>query len=263
MIGTSSAVLGALFALDGKAAAVTGAAEGIGREIARHLAGAGASVAILDRNSAGAAEAARAIDGNGHRAIAIGMDLSDEISTVDAFREVAHQLGHLDILVNCAGIQNRELITETSAELWDLLQRINSRGLFICLREAAKIMRAAGKGGRIINISSMGSIHPVMPGLAAYNASKAAVNALTRSAALELSGDRITVNAILPGAVATVGAGKAPGPAPSGRVVAGLPPLGRLATPTDIAAAVLFFAGTGGDAVTGQTLIVDAGYLLS
>jgi len=137
MIGTSSAVLGALFGLDGKAAAVTGAAEGIGREIARHLAGAGASVAILDRNSAGAAEAARAIDGNGHRAIAIGMDLSDEISTVDAFREVTHKLGHLDILVNCAGIQNRELITETSAELWDLLQRINSRGLFICLREAA------------------------------------------------------------------------------------------------------------------------------
>jgi len=263
MIGTSSAVLGALFGLDGKAAAVTGAAEGIGREIARHLAGAGASVAILDRNSAGAAEAARAIGGNGHRAIAIGMDLSDEISIVDGFREVTRQLGHLDILVNCAGIQNRELITETSAELWDLLQRINSRGLFICLREAAKIMRAAGKGGRIINISSMGSIHPVMPGLAAYNASKAAVNALTRSAALELSGDRITVNAILPGAVATVGAGKAPGPAPSGRVVAGLPPLGRLATPTDIAAAVLLFAGTGGDAITGQTLIVDAGYLLS
>ncbi|HWS62241.1 MAG TPA: SDR family oxidoreductase [Steroidobacteraceae bacterium] len=263
MIGTSSAVLGALFGLDGKAAAVTGAAEGIGREIARHLAGAGASVAILDRNSAGAAEAARAIGGNAHRAIAIGMDLSDEISTVDAFREVTLKLGHLDILVNCAGIQNRELITETSAELWDLLQRINSRGLFICLREAAKIMRAAGKGGRIINISSMGSIHPVMPGLAAYNASKAAVNALTRSAALELSGDRITVNAILPGAVATVGAGKAPGPAPSGRVVAGLPPLGRLATPTDIAAAVLLFAGTGGEAITGQTLIVDAGYLLS
>jgi NAD(P)-dependent dehydrogenase (short-subunit alcohol dehydrogenase family) len=263
MIATSSAVLGALFGLDGKAAAVTGAAEGIGREIARHLSGAGASVAILDCNSAGAAEAARAIDGNGHRAIAIGMDLSDEISIVDAFREVTRQLGHLDILVNCAGIQNRELMTETSAELWDLLQRINSRGLFICLREAAKIMRAAGKGGRIINISSMGSIHPVMPGLAAYNASKAAVNALTRSAALELSGDRITVNAILPGAVATAGAGKAPGPAPSGRVVAGLPPLGRLATPTDIAAAVLLFAGTGGDAITGQTLVVDAGYLLS
>ena len=263
MSGTSSAVLGALFGLDGKAAAVTGAAEGIGREIARHLSGAGASVAILDRNSAGAAEAARAIDGNGHRAIAIGMDLSDEISTVDAFREVTRQFGHLDILVNCAGIQNRELVTETSAELWDLLQRINSRGLFICLREAAKIMRTAGKGGRIINISSMGSIHPVMPGLAAYNASKAAVNALTRSAALELSGDSITVNAILPGAVATLGAGKAPGPAPSGRVVAGLPPLGRLATPTDIAAAVLLFAGAGGAAITGQTLVVDAGYLLS
>jgi NAD(P)-dependent dehydrogenase (short-subunit alcohol dehydrogenase family) len=266
MIGSqrsSSAFLGTLFGLDGKVAAVTGAAEGIGREIARHLAGAGASVAILDRNSDGAGDAALEIEAKGHRALAIGVDLSDEKSIVDAFRRVTEQLGRLDILVNCAGIQNRELITETSAELWDLLHRINSRGLFVCLREAAKFMRDAGRGGRIINISSMGSIHPVMPGLAAYNASKAAVNSLTRSAALELSGDRITVNAILPGAVATAGASKAPGPAPSGRVVEGLPPLGRLATPTDIAAAVLLFAGTGGGAITGQTLIVDAGYLLS
>src|ERR1700693_2758990 len=103
MIGTqssSAAVLGALFGLDGKAAAVTGAAEGIGRGIAEHLAGAGASVAILDRNTAGAAKVARAIGGYGRRAVAIGMDLTDEISTVDAFREVTHHLGHLDILVN-------------------------------------------------------------------------------------------------------------------------------------------------------------------
>jgi NAD(P)-dependent dehydrogenase (short-subunit alcohol dehydrogenase family) len=191
------------------------------------------------------------------------MDLADETSIVEAFGETRRRLGRIDILVNCAGIQNRELITETSADLWDLLQRINSRGLFLCLREAAKIMRAANNGGRIINISSIGSVHPIMPGLTAYNASKSAVNALTRSAALELSHDRITVNAILPGAVATAGASRAPGPAPSGRVVAGLPPLGRLADPCDIAAAALFFAGAASAAVTGQMLVVDAGYLLS
>jgi NAD(P)-dependent dehydrogenase (short-subunit alcohol dehydrogenase family) len=259
----SSAVLGQLFGLDGRVAAVTGAAEGMGHEIAKLLAASGASVAILDRNSGGAVEVARAIDPRGGRAAAIGMDLADEQSIVAALRQVAQQFGGIDILVNCAGIQNRELLTETSTDLWDLVHSINSRGLFVCVREAARTMRAAGRGGRIINISSMGSIHPIMPGLAAYNASKAAVNALTRSAALELSGDGITVNAILPGAVATAGAANAPGPAPSGRVVAGPPPLGRLATPSDVAAAVLFLAGNGATAITGQTLCIDAGYLLS
>jgi NAD(P)-dependent dehydrogenase (short-subunit alcohol dehydrogenase family) len=259
----SSAVLGPLFGLEGRVAAVTGAAEGMGHEIANLLARCGASVAILDRNSGGAAEVARAIDHRGGRALAIGMDLADEKSIVAAIREAAQRFGGIDILVNCAGIQNRELLVDTSTELWDLVHDVNSRGLFVCVREAARIMRAAGRGGRIINISSMGSIHPVMPGLAAYNASKAAVNALTRSAALELSGDGITVNAILPGAVATAGAAKAPGPMPSGRVVAGPPPLGRLATPADIATAVLFLAGGGAAAITGQTLCIDAGYLLS
>jgi NAD(P)-dependent dehydrogenase (short-subunit alcohol dehydrogenase family) len=259
----ASTVLGPLFGLDGRVAVITGAAEGMGHEIAKLLAGSGASVAILDRNSAGAAQVARAIDHMGGRALAISMDLADERSIIAAVQQAVQHFGGIDILVNCAGIQNRELLTETSTELWDLVQSINSRGLFICVREAARVMRTAGRGGRIINISSMGSIHPIMPGLAAYNASKAAVNALTRSAALELSADGITVNAILPGAVATAGAAKAPGPAPSGRVVAGLPPLGRLATPTDIAAAVLFLASSAGAAVTGQTLCIDAGYLLS
>jgi NAD(P)-dependent dehydrogenase (short-subunit alcohol dehydrogenase family) len=260
---TQRMLLARLFGLQDQVAVVTGAAEGIGREIAQHLAQAGARVAILDRNVAGAAQAARDLSTAAGRVIAVEMDLADETSIVEAFGETRRELGGLDILVNCAAIQNRELITATSADLWDLLQRINSRGVFLCLREAAKIMRAAQCGGRIINISSMGSVHPIMPGLAAYNASKAAVNALTRSAALELSQDRITVNAILPGAVATAGASRAPGPAPSGRVVAGLPPLGRLADPGDIAAAALFFAGAASAAITGQLLIVDAGYLLS
>ena len=262
-LDTQRMLLTRLFGLQGKVAAVTGAAEGIGREIAQHLAQAGARVAILDRNVAGAALVARDLNTAEGRVIAVEMDLGDEISIIEAFGQTRRELSRLDILVNCAGIQNRELITETSADLWDLLQCINSRGPFLCLREAAKIMRAANNGGRIINISSMGSVHPVMPGLAAYNASKSAVNALTRSAALELSQDRITVNAILPGAVATAGASRAPGPAPSGRVVAGPPPLGRLAEPSDIAAAALFLAGAASAAITGQMLVVDAGYLLS
>ena len=192
------------------------------------------------------------------------MDLADEQSIVAALRQVAQRFGGIDILVNCAGIQNRELLTETSTELWDLVHGINSRGLFVCVREAAKIMRAAGRRRTDHqHLAPWAQSIRSCRALAAYNASKAAVNALTRSAALELSGDGITVNAILPGAVATAGAAKAPGPAPSGRVVAGPPPLGRLATPADIAAAVLFLAGKGGAAITGQTLCIDAGYLLS
>ena len=112
----SSAVLGRLFGLDGRVAAVTGAAEGMGHEIAKLLAAAGASVAILDRNSGGAVEVARAIEHRGGRAAAIGMDLADEQSIVAAIRQVAQQFGGIDILVNCAGIQNRELLTETSTD---------------------------------------------------------------------------------------------------------------------------------------------------
>ena len=99
----SSAVLGRLFGLEGRVAAVTGAAEGMGHEIAKLLAAAGASVAILDRNSGRAMEVARAIDPRGGRAAAIGMDLTDEQSIVAALRLVAQQFGGIDILVNCAG----------------------------------------------------------------------------------------------------------------------------------------------------------------
>src|SRR5258708_39950543 len=157
---TQRMLLARLFGLQGKVAAVTGAAEGIGREIAQHLAQAGARVAILDRNVAGAALVARDLNTAEGRVIAVEMDLGDESSIVEAFGETRRQLSRIDILVNCAGIMNRELITETSADLWDLLQRINSRGLFLCLREAAKTSRAPNKGGRVVKNPPMVSTPP-------------------------------------------------------------------------------------------------------
>ncbi len=253
--------IGVILDLSGKVAVVTGGAEGIGAAIATYLGAAGASVVIADRNIAGATVLASSLVESGARAMALEFDVADEASITTMFAEVASVLGRLDILVNNAAIQNRAYLFDTDADLWDRVQRINARGPFLCVREAARIMRAAGRGGRIINISSIGSVHPVMVGLTAYNGSKAAVNAITRNAALELASDGITVNAILPGGVATDGAARTPGSPVGGRAIA--PPImTRGVEPGDIAAMALFLAGSGAAIITGQTLTVDAGFTL-
>jgi NAD(P)-dependent dehydrogenase (short-subunit alcohol dehydrogenase family) len=253
--------IAALYDLSGKVAVVTGGAEGIGAEIARHLAAAGAAVLIADRNEEGARATAEAIAGAGGKARAQCFDATDETSIVAVFQGVVDAFGRLDIVVNNAGVQNRAYLLDSDTALWDLVQQVNARGTFICVREAAKIMRPAGRGGRIVNISSTGSVHPIMPGLAAYNSSKSAVNALTRSAALELGGDGITVNAIFPGGVATEGAARTPGSPVGGRALA--PPiLPRGVEKRDIAAMALFLASPQAEAITGQAFVVDAGFLL-
>jgi NAD(P)-dependent dehydrogenase (short-subunit alcohol dehydrogenase family) len=250
-----------LLDLTGKSAVITGAAEGIGAEIARHFAGAGARLVLLDRKVDLLEAAAASLVAAGAEAIGIPTDIGDERQVIDAVvRTVAH-FGGVDILVNNAGIHDRALLLDTSAETWDRIQAINGRGAFLCLREAARAMVDAGRGGRIINISSIGSINPILPGLTAYAASKAGVNAVTRNAAMELASHGILVNAIMPGGVATPGAAGASGPPVTGRVLE--PPLlGHIAQPSDIAAMALFLAGSGAGAITGQCFAVEAGYLL-
>jgi NAD(P)-dependent dehydrogenase (short-subunit alcohol dehydrogenase family) len=251
----------AILDLSGKVAIITGAGEGVGAEIARHFAAAGARIVIADRNIAGAETLAAALNQAGGQAKAIGFDAADEESITSLFDTVLAEFGRLDVLVNNAAIQNRAYLQDTSAELWDSIQRINARGPFLCIREAAKAMRASGNGGRIVNISSIGSVHPVMHGLIAYNSSKAAVNALTRNAALELAADAITVNAIFPGGIATAGAARTAGSPVSGRAIA--PPILRRGVETrDIAAMALFLAGPLAEVITGQSFTVDAGFLL-
>jgi NAD(P)-dependent dehydrogenase (short-subunit alcohol dehydrogenase family) len=253
--------LRALYDLSGKVALVTGGGEGIGGEIVRHLVAAGATVVIADRNVATADALAEELRALGGAALSRPLDVAEEASVVALFAAVAAEFGRLDILVNNAGIQDRAHLLDTSAELWDRIQSVNARGTFLCVREAARAMRAAGHGGRIVNISSIGSVHPVMPGLAAYNGSKAAVNALTRSAALELGVDGIVVNAIFPGGVMTDGALRAVGPQPSGRAL-GDPLTGRRVDRADIAAMALFLCGPQAAVITGQTFTVDAGFMI-
>lgn len=232
----------------------------MGEEIVRYLAATGATVALADRNLELARSVASDVVAAGGTCAAIPVDVAEESTIVTAFDTVAERFGRLDILVNNAGVQDRSYLLDTSVLLWDRIHAVNARGVFLCLREGARVMRGCA-GGRIINISSVGSVHPVMPGLAAYNSAKAAVNGLTRSAALELAADGISVNAIFPGGIATRGAKHASGPPGSGRVAN--PPLTRRGlVPSDIAATVLFLSGPQGEVITGQGFTVDAGFLI-
>ncbi len=250
-----------LFGLSGKVAAVTGAGQGIGFEIARYLAAAGARVAMLDRNAEIVEHSAASLQAAGAGVLALPVDISDEDQVTAAIHCIVREYGCLDIMVNNAGLQDRELLLDTSAALWDRLHSVNARGVFLCVREAAKAMIAGAKGGRIVNISSLGTLNPMVTGLAAYSSSKGAVSTLTRNAAFELAQHDILVNAVLPGGVATPGARDASGPVLSGR---GIEPaiLGRPVGPHDIAGMVLFLAGPSSGVITGQTFVVDAGYTL-
>ena len=247
--------IGSLLDLTAKVAIVTGAASGMGLETARYFAAAGAAVVCADMNGTGAEAIAAELGG---KSIPVTVDVSDEASVIAMMDTVKSAFGRLDILVNNAALQNRALLTETSVEYWDRIQAVNLRGPFLCLREAAKLM---GSGGAVVNISSTGAIHPMMPGLAAYGASKGGVSQLTRNAALELAPAGIRVNAVLPGGVMTEGGAAATGTVPSGRAIT-MPPLGRIGMPGDIAALVLFLVSPAAGYITGQSFVADGGYLL-
>lgn len=262
MVG--SVDLKALYDLGGKVALVIGGAEGMGKEVCLYLAAAGAHVAVSDINLEWAQDTAREITDSGGVAKAYGVDLAQEASVVAMVGAVCADQGTVDILVNVAGIQNRALLADTSLELWDKVHHVNLRGPFIAIREVASIMRARGNGGRIVNISSMGSVHPIFEGLVAYNSSKAGMNGLTRNAAFELAESGITVNAVLPGNTTTAGQARTPGPPiDMSKIKNPIPPLGRAGRVSDIASAVLFLVAPASEWITGQTLIVDGGHLNS
>ena len=257
----NSAEITKLFDLTGKVAVVTGAASGMGRATARYFAAAGAAVVIADWNETGAETVATELRNAKARAIAVKVDISDETSVVALMGRTAQELGGIDILVNNAAIQDRAMLEDTTLAFWERVQAINLRGPFLCLREAARVMRAGGRGGAIVNVSSVGGTHPVMTGLTAYGAAKAGVAQLSRNAALELAAAGIRVNTVLPGGVLTEGGQNAKGTVPHGRAIE-MPPLGRIGQPEDIAALILFLAAPASSYITGQTFVADGGFLL-
>jgi NAD(P)-dependent dehydrogenase (short-subunit alcohol dehydrogenase family) len=255
--------LNQLYNLSGKAVIVTGAAQGMGEAFARNFAAVGAQVMLADVNGAQVAAVADSINAAGGSAFAIAANMAIEADVIALVHAARAKFGRIDVLVNNAGVQDRRMIEETDLAYWDHVHSVNLRGVMLGIREVAAVMRADGTHGAIVNIASNSAFHPMAPSLMAYAASKAGVVSLTRSAAMELSKDRIRVNAVCPGNTTTPGQGTASGPHfPPDVIEKFMPPLGRAGTPDDIAAAVLFLASDAASYITGQTLVADGGHLI-
>jgi 2-deoxy-D-gluconate 3-dehydrogenase len=256
--------------LKGKVAVVTGGAMGIGFGIAKRFAEAGAKVLIADIDEAAAGQAAGKLM-KMSEVYAMAADISKEGTGRAIVDECVKRFGRIDILVNNAGIFPQVPMLEMEGKLFDKVYQINLRGLAFTAKAAALQMIKQGGGGRIINISSIDALHPSMVGLAAYDASKGGVTMFTKSLALEVGKHGILVNAIAPGGIRTEGTAK---PLEgSGMTEAQMKammegflkqiPLGRMGEPDDIAKAAAFLASDYADYITGETLVVDGGRLLS
>jgi NAD(P)-dependent dehydrogenase (short-subunit alcohol dehydrogenase family) len=249
--------------LEGKKALVTGAgSDGIGRAITRAFAREGADVAIHYHSRPDVATAlAGEIEALGRRAFAIQADLAHAEVARQTVRQAADLLGGLDVIVTAAAAIHRKPILEISDAEWDHMAALNVRGTFACATEAARLMRRAGRGGRIIMIGSVVQ-HVALKGQVAYGAGKGAVAQLARGMALELAGDGITVNVIAPGATLTdFNRQHLSDPKARASREAAIP-MGRLGSPEDMCEAAVFLASPGAAYTTGVTIFVDGGLVL-
>jgi len=261
-----------LLDLSGKAAIITGGAMGIGFGIAARLAEAHASILIADIDPTTAHKAAESLIGRGWKAASIACDVSKEEDVQLMMEKTVNSFGTIDILVNNAGIYPNILVMNMTQEDFQKVIDINLKGVFLCTKAVAQKMIAGGKGGRIINITSIDALHPSSAGLAHYDASKHGVWGFTKNAALELAPHKIWVNAIAPGGIATPGVEKVQKSMqlPKGVDMAKLLeaflvkiPMKRMGEPDDIGKVALFLASDMASYITGSQIVVDGGYLLS
>ena len=251
-----------LMNLSGKVAIVTGGAMGIGFAIASRLAEAGAKGLVADKDGAAAAAAAAQIG-----AAAIAVDVSVEAQVEAMVAKAVAEFGAVDILVNNAGIYPQKPVLEATKEDFEKTIHTNLMGAFFAAKIAAKQMIAQGRGGKIINITSIDAFRPLTVGLAFYDASKHGLWGFTQSLALELAPHKISVNAIAPGGVATPGTdfwegGTAEEQKFTDDFIAKIP-MHRIAEADDIGRVALFLASDLSSYMTGSQIVVDGGVLLA
>ncbi len=241
--------------LNGKTALVTGAAQGIGREIALAFAADGADVAICDVNLEAAQKTSADIEGKGRKSLVMKANVAASAEVTAMVDQVVEKFGRIDILVNNAGVTRDGLILRMKEEDWDLVLDINLKGAFNCAKAALKYM-AKQRGGTIINIASIvGAMGNA--GQANYVASKAGLIGLTKTIAREYANRGITSNAVAPGFIETAMTKALPENVR--QELAKQIPMGKLGTPEDVANAVRFLASPWASYISGQVIHVNGG----
>jgi NAD(P)-dependent dehydrogenase (short-subunit alcohol dehydrogenase family) len=251
-----------LFSFEGIVAVVTGGGSGIGKATASLLAQAGASVVIVDRDQSACESAASAIVALGGSAFASTADITDEVAVEKLFADTVKRDGHVDVVVNNAGIAIRKPAIDLSVADWDRVVAVNMTGIFLCARAAARHMIDARRGGAIVNTASImglsgGGLYPNI----SYQATKGAVVNMTRALAVEWAPHSIRVNAVAPTYVRTALIAPILEQPELVEKIKAMTPLGRLAEPEEVAAAILFLASPAAAMITGHTLPVDGGFL--
>jgi NAD(P)-dependent dehydrogenase (short-subunit alcohol dehydrogenase family) len=239
----------------GRTVLITGGAGGIGAALTAAFAAEGDAVVIADVDAAGVQQAAEAAGVRG-----VVVDITDERSVQNALDET----GEIDVLVNNAGLLHvHGPVLGLSVSDFDAIFRVNVHGTFVVTQAVAQRMVSVGRGGAIVSISSIGARQPT-PGMGAYESSKAALDQLTRWAAVELAEHRIRVNAVAPGPVLTPMLAEAmPEGSPGREAWVSRIPLGQLAATEHVAAAAVFLASDAAAHITGVSLAVDGGQLLT
>jgi NAD(P)-dependent dehydrogenase (short-subunit alcohol dehydrogenase family) len=247
------------FDLAERVVVVTGASKGIGRELTPLLAETGAVVVPTVRTDADAAALASEAQSRGLTVHPQRLDVRDIASINEAVSRIVATHGRIDVLVNNAGLGFARAAFDVTEADWDEMMAVNLRGAFFMSQAVARTMVSAGRGGRIVNISSQGGLVG-LPDAAVYCASKGGLNMMTKTLALEWAKDAITVNAVAPTFIYTPGTAPILDEPKMRASVLGKIPLGQFALTNDVAGAIIYLASDAGRMVTGTILVDDGGW---